>query len=381
MDVSKLSLLSWALIANTTLAPRTMMPSGRLHLTLLPRHSASIQTLMHIRFTDTVRIVSHGSLILKSCETSASSDFLLNAYGHLGLVNYTHKSGSFVVENDRLLVQDSTFALSGSDQINISNSERAKFSNTAFSSTGTAPIVTLSSVKLSIFSSCNFTAAKHGAIVSRDSNVEIEYSRFDNLQSENGAALDFDGKYLMIEHVTAFDCSATHAGGAFLFRSGNVRLNDANFARNKAPEGPSIFSNVTFTMFNSNFARPSSKEIKGQWTGGQNLFGLSRALVAQTRPPTATRSLWPTPTPLRTVPLAATGVSYSQADYFTPILIASIAFVIIVIICAITAIIYNKIKRRGNTIYAGESETRDENEMGTVEIKSRYILSDVYSLP
>ena len=381
MDVSKLSLLSWALIANTTLRSSQMMPSGPLRLALLPRHALTIPILSNIRFTDTVRIVSHGNLILKSCATSSKSQFLLQSQGSLTLVDYVHKSGSIVCDNQRLLVQNGTFNLRNGEAIAVSNCDRAKFDSCKFTSTSTSPIISLTNTKLAVVTGCNFSSVKNGCVVARNSSLEVDFTKFEDAHAARGAAIDFDGKYLVMEHVGAQRCSADVAGGAIAIKSGVVRMNDVRFANNSAPVGASIATDVEFTMFNSYFAGPLKTEVSGTWEGGQNRFSLKNVMVAATRPPTATRSLWPTVTPMRTVPVAATGVSYSQADYFTPILIVSVAFVVIVLIIAITAIIYNKIKKRGNTIYAGESETRDENEMGTVEVKSRYMLSDVYSLP
>jgi hypothetical protein len=62
-------------------------------------------------------------------------------------------------------------------------------------------------------------------------------------------------------------------------------------------------------------------------------------------------------------------------------LVIIVVLVTLVIIISVIVICYIRISRPKNTIYAGETEEKDENEMGTAEVKSKYKLSEVYQLP
>jgi hypothetical protein len=118
-------------------------------------------------------------------------------------------------------------------------------------------------------------------------------------------------------------------------------------------------------------------EISGESIGEHNQFGRkvlvdfgSGSLTKSPSPPHAT--------PLPQMPLATEPVYSNYDAILAPILIAGIAFLVIIIIIAVGIAISTKLSRKENTIYAGETQAKDENEMGTVEVKSVYKLSEVY---
>ena len=112
MKDARLSLLSWTLVMNTTLGARSMTNSGSLRLSLLPRDIPVSMGFNKIRFTETVRIISYQRLLFKQCETSGSSDFRLVSKGPLSLMDFEHKSGSILAEDDILEVENSKFRFS-----------------------------------------------------------------------------------------------------------------------------------------------------------------------------------------------------------------------------------------------------------------------------
>jgi capsular polysaccharide biosynthesis protein len=59
-------------------------------------------------------------------------------------------------------------------------------------------------------------------------------------------------------------------------------------------------------------------------------------------------------------------------------MIIALTVVILIIVASVGVFIYWRLRRPDTTIYAGETEPKDENEMGMVEVKSRYKLTDVY---
>lgn len=364
---------------NTTLGSRSMTNSGSVSLSLLPRDIPVSMAFNKIRFTETVRIVSYQRLLFQHCETSGNSDFRLVSRGPLSFVNWNHKSGSILAEDDTLEVENSQFNFNHNEGITVQRSKSADFRNSYFSSKAAQPAVSLFEVKSAVFRSCNFSHIKKGGCIctSGADSVKIEVTTFANARGSRGGAVEFDGSCLKIEAVDTFNCSADKEGGAFFFHSGDVFLDKVGFSRNTAPEGASISSKVVFLMNDCHFEGSAKDEIKGEYIADHARYSLKRVPL-MARPPTPSQSPTASRSPERTRQPVATDVVFSESEYFTPILICAITLVLIIIIMAVAAIVYTKLSRSENTIYAGEADTKDENEMGTVEIKSRYVLSDMY---
>jgi len=214
MGLPRLSLLSWVLAANVTLGSRRMVDSGSLRLALLPRSLPGSAILNRITFTETVRLISHTPLILEGCATSRGSDFALRSTGPLSLLGFDHRGGAISVNHEKVLVRRSTFRFERGDSMSIANAPSADLE----SSRGSAPAVSLSSVALARFRSCNFSGILAGAIRARGSAVEVSGTTFSRVRGAAGAALDFDGDSLLVSAVDARGCVASVAGGAFLFR-------------------------------------------------------------------------------------------------------------------------------------------------------------------
>lgn len=364
---------------NTTLRSQFMSKSGSLHLSLLPRNIPVSLEFNRIRFTETVRIASYQRLLFKQCETAANSNFRIVSKAPLSFVNFHHQAGSILAEDDTLEVDNCKFKFNHNENITVHRSQSAVFRETYFSSKGFQPAVSLASVKSASFTSCNFTSIKRGGCIRTHNaeSVEIRMTTFGNSKGSRGSAVDFDGVSLHIEAVDTFNCSANQEGGAFFFRSGDITLNRVSFSKNSAPEGASISSEVVFMMEDVHFAGSPEEEIKGQYIGGTAHYSLP-VVPLMVRPPTASRSPTPSRSPERTRQPVATDIVFSESEYFTPILIVALTIVLIIIILAVASVIYAKLSRSENTIYAGEADEKDENEMGTVEIRSRYMLTDMY---
>lgn len=97
-----------------------------------------------------------------------------------------------------------------------------------------------------------------------------------------------------------------------------------------------------------------------------------------TQPPSPIATMTPARTPIRTYAPAATAIVYLEGETMTIVMIVAISFAVIIVIVGIAAMVYNKMKRDENTIYGAEAAPKDENYMGTVQIKARYRLTDVY---
>jgi len=116
-----------------------------------------------------------------------------------------------------------------------------------------------------------------------------------------------------------------------------------------------------------------AREVSGPWTGRGVRFRQG-SIPELARDQTPTQSMRPPPT----LAPAAAVVGVLEGPYLTAILIAAFALALVIVIVAVAGAIYSKLSKNVNTIYAGEADARDENEMGMVEVKSRCKLTDAY---
>jgi hypothetical protein len=379
--VSPLAFLAWTALTNVTLQSSMSRPLGPVHLTLLPRHlSASPFSLRHFHFAETVRILSHQPLLLRSCRIAANSDFRLTAKGPLTLTDIVHQSGSITAESRDVSIDNSAFFLGQSDEFKVLSSNRASIVRSTFSSKSGSPALALNDVAYADIFACNFTRIRRaGAVAALATALTISATIFANASSESGGALWFDGPSLLVVACHAERCRASVAGGAFRIESGEAEIRSATFSENYAPRGRAISTRVVLDLRAVGFSGDPNDEIDGEIEGSEVRFAMGHIdrvidrVLMPSMSPRETQSPQDTPTPL------ATHLIYEPRSTAVPVFVLVIIGVAaVLIILAVGVLIGWKMARETHTIYAGETEAKDENEMGTVEVKSRYKLTDLY---
>jgi hypothetical protein len=298
----------------------------------------------------------------------------------LVLTDVLHESGSITAESRNVNIDSSAFFLRRSDGIEILSSDRASIVHSTFSSKSTAPALALNDVADADIFACNFTAIRRaGAVTALSTSLGISVTIFTDASSECGAALRFDGPRLAVRACHAERCRASVAGGAFRIESGVVGIRSATFSENYAPRGCAVSARVPLDLCSVRFSGDRADEIDGEIEGSDLHFALGHVDMLVTEMIIATLSPRATPTPLATLTPIATQLIYEPRDLAMPVFVlVIIAIAALLILIGVGVLIRWRLSRETHTIYAGETEAKDENEMGTVEVKSRYRLTDVY---
>ena len=104
---------------------------------------------------------------------------------------------------------------------------------------------------------------------------------------------------------------------------------------------------------------------------------IKRKLKIHTSTPAPTPTLTATPAPTAVPPYAG----WTESEYFTPLLIAFLVISVILIIVIIIIIIHYRLRKKTNTVYAQDEESKDENHTGTAIVKKVYSLHRTYDNP
>ncbi|OHT08532.1 hypothetical protein TRFO_22861 [Tritrichomonas foetus] len=376
--MNKLSFLTWLAVVNTTISSRSLLKMSDTSMLLLPRSSFSSLNLDRLNFALTTKIVSYQTLLLTRCMTDKASDFTLDAHAPLIIKQAYKLSGKINALGRDVTVSESSFSLKDNNSFTVSNSKSANYFSSHFTSTSTKPLFQIVDSDQVKFVSCNFSKAASGGIKSFNSNLKVLHAYFQQCKADSGAAIFVSGSEFKAECIDVRNCEAIQKGGAIFISSPECAASilQGHFSENKAGKGNSIFSRGNTNIIGCMFTSDRNAEIEGEFLEFQNLFLQSKIPKAfsPTQTPLATRTPPPIifPTPIEEQ------ATWSDVDTFTVLIIVIIAIVCIVFVIGIGFFVYWRMKKQRNTIYASEKEAKDENEMGTVEIKSKYSLSSVY---
>jgi hypothetical protein len=324
------------------------------------------------------------SFVIKKSQVDAGIELSRKTKSHFILADYDHEEGSLIIEGQVVGIDSSRFRFQSSEELRITASQQTLLSMSFFTSMSNSPALTLDRVKDAETAMCNFSEIlRSGAIVALDSRLKIARCSFEKARAENGGAVYFDGPMLRVENAGARGCRARDSGGAFFFGSGSVGIVRAAFSENAARRGWSIFSRVVFVIQTASFSGSGPREIKGPYTGEDLAFsGLSQVAFLLVAAPTQTPSPVASRSPNATDLVGGGELVYSVMGVAVPgMLIVIIALIVLVLVASGVAIACLRASRPRNTIYAGQTDVKDENEMGTVEIKSTDRLSEIYQLP
>lgn len=370
--------LAWASAANATLKMSHSMKTENMRLTLLPLHVFSTLTFYRFHFSNTVKITQFQALSFKSCMyTSKNSDFHIDSHAPLLFKDFQKFKGTINADNNNLKITRSKFVFENEDSIKIKDSPYSEFESTYFSSKSSNTLVSMKGVKSALIKSCNFSKISSGTLDIDQTYLVVRSTLFDQSNAKRGAAIKLSNSNLIVEYVDTVSCESTIEGGAFYLDSGSAVFRYVSFTKNIAPIGNSIFSSFHFDMNFVYFTGISKEEVAGKYYGSNVFFDIKKPKrFADKNTPSPSASIPPTPLPTTTP--GPTAISYLNPALFTSIVIVAVAFVLVILIIAIGYMVYLKTKKQRNTIYAIDDDAKDENGMGTAEIKSMYSLSKMY---
>lgn len=378
---SKLTFLTWLAIANTTISSHRLLSVSNTNAMLLPREMLSTFHLDNLKFTKVTNIISYQNLLLSRCITDQLSFFRLKSYGTLSLESSIFREGKFEAIGKNVHVVKSKFYMKSNNFFKVENSAVATYKFADFSSKTTSkPVLVFNNVKKINIDICNFTNVAAGALKTTKSELtKIYFGVFNKCQSDIGGAIYSDSKEFFAEQSYFVECSASKTGGSLYFTRNNLnsKIITTYFVDNMSPAGNSIVNEGQLEVLNCIFTNESQREVIGSYKSFSNQFSFNKRYLEYIPTPsdTATQSYLPIPTVEAQAPI-------QEADEIplNKILIAvAIAVVCVIVVVLIGFFIYWRMKKQRNTIYASDNEVKDENEMGTVEIKSKYTLSKVYS--
>lgn len=375
---SKLSFLSWLAIANTTITSRNLYSIQNSNTVLLPKQMFSTFTFDRMRFSHINNIVSFQSILFQRCITEQNSFFSLFNYGPLEIKDSVIQECKIKAIGQNVIVTNSIFNLSNADSFFIHKSKKIEITHSSFSSTSSVPLFSISNSDQTIIGNCNFTQISSGALKFISSqSLAINNTIFEYCQATQGAAI-FAGVRIINASFTKFASNtATKRGGAIFLDSDSLgaTFNHCYFSSNEAKAGHSIATHEMIHLNHCLINGTIAHEILGPYT---LIFMEKNKRHVRVR----------TPTSIPTQPPRSDSISYNQTevkpiyeevDYQITLIIVIATILCVVIIIGIAFFIYWRMKKQRNTIYASEKEAKDENEMGTVEIKSKYSLSKVYN--
>ena len=378
---SKLTFLTWLAIANTTISSHRLLSVSNTNAMLLPREMLSTFHLDNLKFTKVTNIVSYQNLLLSRCITDQLSFFRLKSYGTLSLESSIFREGKFEAIGKNVHVRKSKFYMKSNNFFKVENSAVATYKFADFSSKTTSkPVLVFNNVKKINIDICNFTNVVAGALKTTKSELtKIYFGVFNKCQSDIGGAIYSDSKEFFAEQSYFVECSALKAGGSLYFTVNNLnsKITTTYFVDNMSPTGNSIVNEGQLEVLNCIFTNESQREVIGSYKSFNNQFVSNRRQVKYVETPadTPTASYMPIQTPMLG-DVEAVVVYDNKFEIFLTILIAVLCVAVVV---AIGFFIYWRMKKQRNTIYASDKEIKDENEMGTVEVKARYTLSKVYA--
>lgn len=381
MHESKLSFLTWLAIANTTISSRNFLSVSNTNAMLLSRQMFSTFHFDKLKFTKITNIISYQNLLFSRCYTDRLSFFKVKSYAPLKIDSSTFREGKIEVIKQNVNVRRSKFYLSSNNFFKVVNSEVASYEFADFSSISTSkPALMFNKVQQINLKICNFTNIAAGAVkISKTKATNIFFGIFNKCQSEYGGAIYSDSNEFSSEKSFFIDCSATKSGGSIYFTRNcqNSQLTTTTFIENKSPSGDSIVNEGQLKLIDCIFTGDLKTEIIGTYQKYDVKSSHNRLSFTVDSTPTDT----PTPpyaTAIRPPGNSATnkGPPEITDEVYITILVAVVCVLIVVVI---GFVIYFRMKKQRNTIYATDKEIKDENEMGTVEIKSKYLLSKVYS--
>ena len=381
MQESRVSFLTWLAIANTTISSRNFISISNTNAMLLPRQMFSTFHFDKLKFTKITNIVSYQTLLFSRCYTDQLSFFKLRSYAPLSIESSVFYEGKFEAIGKNVNVRKSKFHMKSNNFFKVENTGLAKYEFTDFTSASTSkPTLMFKNVKEIDLKICNFTNVVAGALKTASTKTtNIYFGIFNNCQSDIGGAIYSDSDKFDMEHSYFIDCSAIQSGGSLYLTKNNLntQIIESYFIGNKSPAGSSIVNEGQLELLNCVFTGESQKEIVGNYKQFDVKFSFHRKQIRLDSTPTDTAT--PSYLPAMTPPTNAIPPKVEEIDTFTIMLVVLIGVLCVSIVVGIGFFVYWRMKKQRNTIYASEKEIKDENEMGTVEIKSKYSLTKVYA--
>ena len=380
MPESKLSFLTWLAIANTTISSRNFLSVSNTNAMLLPRQMFSTFHFDKLKFTKITNIVSYQNLLFSRCFTDQSSFFKVKSYAPLSIEASTFQEGKFEAIGRNVHVRKSKFHMKSNNFFKVEDSGLASYEFVDFLSSSTSkPALMLKKVQQVSINICNFSKVAAGAL--KTSNIKftkINFGVFIKCQSDIGSAIYSDSTEFISEQSFFVDCTAKQSGGSIYFTKNNLdtQLITNYFLGNKSPHGDSIFNEGQLELLKCVFTGDLKTEIVGDHKSYGSKFNANRRQISVITPiDTPTPPYATIARPSEDLSLIPRTIDNSKKIFYT----IAIAVVCVVIVVIVGFIVYWRMKKQRNTIYADDKEPKDENEMGTVEIKAKYLLSKAYS--